>query len=103
MKLRTKTVTVYRNKITKKRTKLVVTRKLPEPCYVRLGKAIAEARIETGLTQGQLAKKIGVSRPYIANMENGRQRIYLHYIFALEKVFGVKNLLINKARGSNTA
>lgn len=69
---------------------------------MRMGAAIAELRIELGLTQADLASEIKISRSYLANMEAGKQRIYLHHVFAMEKVFGVHNLLINKARGRNT-
>jgi len=73
-----------------------------EPCYKRLGKAIAEARTEAEMTQEQLAKHLKISRPSLANIEAGRQRIMLHQIFAFEKVLGVYNSLINQARGRKT-
>jgi len=73
-----------------------------EQCYKRLGKAIKESRLEIGMRQEDLAKKAKMSRPALANIEAGRQRIALHDIFKLEKIFGVRNMLINIARGRNT-
>jgi len=57
-----------------------------EPIYVKLSKLIVARREELGLTQAQLAKKTGISRAYIATMETGRQRIYLHHLLKMEKV-----------------
>lgn len=36
-----------------------------------------------GLTQAQLASKVGMSRASIANIEGGRQNILLHHVYAL--------------------
>lgn len=73
-----------------------------EMCYKRLGKAIRETRLELDMRQEDLAKQAKMSRPALANIEAGRQRIALHDIFKLEEIFGVRNLLINKARGRNS-
>ncbi len=97
-----KTVTIYKTKITKKRVKLKVQRWVVEPLYKRLGGLIAAERSYRGMRQEDLAKKIGISRAALANMEAGRQRILLHHVFAVEKAFGVYNDLINQARGNNT-
>jgi len=56
-----------------------------EPIYVKLSKLIVLRRKELGMTQFQLAKKIKVSRSYLANIELGRQRIYLHHLLKLEQ------------------
>lgn len=96
-----KKVTRSKTIITKKRIKVTRTVWVVEPCYVRLGKAIAEQRAILGITQTALAKKLGISRPSLVNMEAGRQRILLHHIFMIEKVFGVFNELISVARGRN--
>ncbi len=56
-----------------------------EKCYKQLGARIQTARRTLNMTQVELAKKIGVSRPSLANMEVGRQRIQLHTIFKFEK------------------
>lgn len=56
-----------------------------EPIYVKMSKLIVARREELGMTQAQLAKKTGISRAYLATMETGRQRIYLHHLLKLEK------------------
>ena len=41
-----------------------------------------------GVEQETLAKRTGLSRPTIANMEAGRQRIYLHHIETIAEALG---------------
>jgi len=48
--------------------------------YRRLGRAVAKRRDELGLTQGEVAEKLGLSRASLANLENGRQRIMVHQL-----------------------
>ena len=64
-----------------------------EPIYIKLSKLIVSRRKELGMTQAQLAKKIKVSRPYLANIEVGRQRIYLHHLLKLERALEYSLLL----------
>lgn len=64
-----------------------------EPIYVKLSKMIVTRRITLGMTQVQLAAKLGISRPYLARMETGKQRIYLHHLLKLEKVLNYPLLL----------
>lgn len=64
------------------------TRRPVEPIYGKLGKLIAKRREELGMSKTELAKKIKVSRPSVFNMEAGRQRIYFHDLYVIEKVLG---------------
>lgn len=54
--------------------------------YVLFGEAIAGARFELGMTQQELADKMGHSRGSIANIETGRQRVLLADVFTFAKV-----------------
>ena len=56
-----------------------------EPIYVKLSKLIVLRREKLGMTQAQLAKKIGISRAYLATIETSRQRIYLHHLLKFEQ------------------
>ena len=49
-----------------------------EPCYRLVGAKIEHIRSALGWTQEELAKKIGIQRTSITNIEAGRQRILLH-------------------------
>jgi DNA-binding XRE family transcriptional regulator len=58
--------------------KLVKTKVvLAEAPYVLFGQAVAEERRRLGMSQQQVADKIGLSRPSITNIELGRQRVLL--------------------------
>ncbi len=67
----------------KKRKRLKTPQR--EPIYVKFGLLIAKCRKESNMTQGKLAKLTNRTRATIANIEAGRQRIYLAdlLVFAL--------------------
>jgi DNA-binding XRE family transcriptional regulator len=57
--------------------------KLPWPpkrlrFYRVLGQAIQDARVDALMTQSDLAKRVGLSRGSVANIETGRQQLLLH-------------------------
>ena len=58
--------------------------------YVTLGEAVLVRRKHVGLTQAQVAKKIGVSRESVANIEAGRQRVLLHHVYGLMRALDLK-------------
>lgn len=68
-----------------------------EPIYVKFGEIIREARGAIGMTQAELAKKLKMSRPSIANIEVGRQRITLDDFVAITRALGKmpENVLIS--------
>lgn len=43
----------------------------------QLGEAVRETRRRAGLTQATLAERLGVSPPYVANVEAGRENVTL--------------------------
>ncbi|MGC4052414.1 MAG: helix-turn-helix transcriptional regulator [Paludibaculum sp.] len=49
-----------------------------EAFYKRVGEKIRKRREERGLSQEGLAKAVGLKRPSMSNIENGRQNILLH-------------------------
>ena len=51
--------------------------------YRRLGRAVGERRRGLGLSQAEVAERIGMSRASLASLETGRQRIMVHQLFAL--------------------
>jgi len=61
--------------------------------YRRLGRAIAEHRSKSGLTQVQLAAQLNLSRASVANLESGRQRIMVHQLFALANALKLDSIL----------
>ena len=61
--------------------------------YRRLGRAVADRRRELRLTQSDIAEKLGLSRASLANLENGRQRIMVHQLFALVNALRLQSIL----------
>lgn len=58
--------------------------------YWTLGNAIMRARKAAKLTQVELAARIGLSRPSIANIESGRQAVLAHVLAAIAGALGVE-------------
>jgi len=56
--------------------------------YVQFGRRVRLARKKLGITQAELAKRIGLSRTSITNIERGRQKVLLHQIFELAGALG---------------
>lgn len=52
-----------------------------EDFYRVVGERIRDKRQERGLSQEGLAKAVGLKRPSMSNIENGRQNILLHTFF----------------------
>jgi len=51
--------------------------------YQAIGEQIRTARTRSKVTQTDLGKRIGLTRSSIANIEAGRQRVMLHWIFQI--------------------
>jgi transcriptional regulator with XRE-family HTH domain len=66
-----------------------------EPIYTAIGVRIVMLRNALGVTQVDLAKRCGWSRPALANIEVGRQRLTLHQIESVATALGTspKHLL----------
>lgn len=65
--------------------------------YVRLGETVRNLRVKAELTQVEAAQLLGYSRPTLANIETGRQRIYAHDILTFSKVLKVSPMRLLKA------
>lgn len=60
--------------------------------YRDFGRKLAILRNEASLTQAELARKIGVSRASLANIERGEQRVYLHQFLSVLSALGRSKL-----------
>lgn len=54
--------------------------------YVKLGSILRELREQKGLTQQEVADKIGVTRAAVANYENGLRAMYAKNLIAYCRV-----------------
>lgn len=59
---------------------------LIEPSF---GERVFELRNRAGLTQMELARRVGMKRPTLANIEAGRQEIASTDIVIFARIFGV--------------
>lgn len=48
--------------------------------YAQLGRRVRDAREAAGVTQEQLANRLGLTRGSVANLEAGRQRISAYHL-----------------------
>lgn len=51
--------------------------------YGRVGVLIKNGRRQRGLSQGELAATLGISRASLANIETGRQGLLLHHLYRI--------------------
>lgn len=58
--------------------------------YQAIGRTLRQRREGAGLTQGDVASRVGLSRTSITNIENGRQHVTLHVLYALADAIGSK-------------
>ena len=57
------------------------------------GQAIRHYRKQTGLTQGELARRAGVDRSYLSRLERGHETEQLRHILAILRQLGVRAIL----------
>ncbi|MDP9385843.1 MAG: helix-turn-helix domain-containing protein [Actinomycetota bacterium] len=54
----------------------------------QVGEAVRSARRQASLTQAQVAERLGVSPPYVANVEAGRENITLGQLANIAAALG---------------
>ncbi len=72
-----------------------------EEIYERVGRNVAGRRREIGLSQTELAKRCGLTRGSIANIESGRQRPTLHTLSDIAGALEVDMLSLLSSPGGN--
>jgi transcriptional regulator with XRE-family HTH domain len=58
--------------------------------YALVGDRLCKARVAARLSQAQLAKKVGINRVSVVNIEKGRQRAPLDLLWQLGEALGVE-------------
>lgn len=71
-----------------------------EAFYTLAGERVRSARIDAGISQELLARRVGLTRSSIANLEAGRQRVALHLFVSISDALNrdVCELLPKKKR-----
>ncbi|RIK83235.1 MAG: XRE family transcriptional regulator [Hyphomicrobiales bacterium] len=67
-----------------------MTRSLHTPDYAALIRLVVEARKESGLTQQDVAAKLGKPQSYVAKVEGGERRLDVVEFIALARAIGAK-------------
>lgn len=62
--------------------------------YRLVGERVKRARMSAGLSQAKLAKKLGMSRTSVVNIEIGRQRPPLHVLWDIATYLGTEVVLL---------
>lgn len=65
---------------------------MPEPTErleVRLGARLRQARVRHGITQDFVAQRVGLPRPAVSDIENGKRSTSADELFAFSRLYGV--------------
>jgi transcriptional regulator with XRE-family HTH domain len=65
-------------------------RRRMEGLYREFGELLRTHRRQAGLTQNQVAERVGLARTSITNIERGQQHVPLHQLFRLASAVGVQ-------------
>jgi transcriptional regulator with XRE-family HTH domain len=57
--------------------------------YVALGRLMRTRRESAGMTQGELARLVGMTRTSISNIESGRQKLQIHTLYDVARALEV--------------
>ncbi len=68
-----------------------------------LGAALKRRRRELGISQAALAKSVGVSRPWIVDMERGKPRLEIGLVLRTIRALGLELRLLEARATSATA
>ncbi|MFA5643133.1 MAG: helix-turn-helix transcriptional regulator [Candidatus Paceibacterota bacterium] len=55
----------------------------------KLGRNMKRIRLEKGMTQGDICRKLGLDRAYISNLESGKKNPTLATIEKIAKALGI--------------
>lgn len=71
-----------------------MVQKDPNPEWIRVGATVRELRELRGLKPDELANKINISRPYLANIEAGRKKLRPVHAARIALVLDVRQISI---------
>ena len=74
-----------------------------EPIYKQIGGNVRSRRRNLDWTQERLAAMLRISRGALANIESGRQRIFIHQLLAIADAMGISltDMLPNSIKGTS--
>jgi len=84
--------TIYEQIVREQKAKNISPKGTPALAYLKIGKTIKETRIEKGLSQNELALRVGMKQPDISRIEEGRKNITIETLSRLCKVLEIKRI-----------
>ncbi len=84
--------TIYEQLLQKYRKKEKTPKGRPSELFLKFGKIIRDARVKKGLSQMELAFKVGMKQPDISKIEEGVKNITLKTLAALCKALEIKRI-----------
>lgn len=72
----------------------------PSRFYEEVGRQIRDLRAARGMSQGDLASALSLTRTSVTNIERGRQRILVHTLYELSEILGVDPIELFPMRDS---
>src|ERR1700730_6769629 len=75
---------------TSRHVHMIIYNMTQEPIYKPLGGMIRQRRRRLELPQAELARRLGISRATLANIETGRQRVLVHHVYAFAEALDIK-------------
>jgi transcriptional regulator with XRE-family HTH domain len=69
----------------------------PSPKRLAIANRLKAAREQAGLSQGQVAKILGLHRPSISEMEAGRRSVSAEELTILAKTYGVSTIWLTES------
>lgn len=76
-----------------------MTEAVPVRSAKALGKELAQLRFERGLTQDELADRLGLTRQYLNRLETGAQNLLLARLFEVLRELGAHVEVVDEHRG----
>lgn len=85
--------TVYKNLLERRGIKQRFNGE-PSEIFLHIGEVVKRARVEKGLSQLQLAQRVGMKQPHISSLEKGEKNVTIETLARICKVLDIKNLPI---------
>ncbi len=76
-------------------------RSIHTPAYRRLLERLRAARVKAGLTQVDVAKRLGKPQSFVSSCESGQRRIDVVELHEFARLYGVKTGYFLEALGSS--
>jgi DNA-binding Xre family transcriptional regulator len=67
--------------------------------YQALGRSMRELRLQAGMSQGEMARKIGISQSQLSRLEDSQEGVRFVVLLKISKVLGCKPSEILKEAG----